>query len=92
MTVAPDLNRRQIAWLRLHAMKPPPHRWAWVNKNGSAHGLLNDRPYLRAWRPQQGLPQQATIHADDRAGLEPFMPAGSFKVNEAGLALLEGLE
>lgn len=92
MSAAHLLNRRQIAWLRLHALSPGPHRWAWVNRDGSSSGALDDRHYLRAWRMNCGLPKQATIHEGDRAGLEPFMSPASFRVNEAGFALLEGLK
>ncbi|QBX37246.1 hypothetical protein E4M02_02465 [Brevundimonas sp. S30B] len=90
-----SLNRRQIAWLRLPAADPAPHRWAWVDRYGSRRPPMSEKNYLRAWRigPYKiggAKVQQATIHQDDRAGLEPFM--NSLAINDAGRALLETLK
>ena len=94
MSVPHGLNRRQIAWLKLHATYPAPVRWAWLTADGRRlHGKLDDAMLLRAWRQPGpgGDRRQATIHKDDRDGLVPYFNSGLFTVNEVGLALLREL-
>lgn len=82
------LNRRQLAWLRFHAERPHPYRWAWrTADDGPVRGAPGTWVRLRAWKKVGGLVKTAAIHADDRDAFDGLLDC--FTPTPAGLAYLQ---